>query len=89
MDEYKRPPKTIPRVKEHHWDWLQALRNGAGAGADFASYGGPLTEIALLGVIAIRLAGQKLEWDTTRMRFANSKKANQLLNPPYRTGWTL
>jgi len=40
-------------------------------------------------VIAIRMAGTKLQWDATRMRFANSKKANQLLNPPYRTGWKL
>ena len=89
MDEYKRPEKTIPRVKEHHWDWLQAIRNGTRAGSDFASYGGPLTEIALLGVIAIRMAGTKLQWDATRMRFANSKKANQFLNPPYRSGWKL
>ncbi|PYK97351.1 MAG: hypothetical protein DME19_16640 [Verrucomicrobia bacterium] len=89
MDEYKRPPKTLPRVKEHHWDWLQAIRNGTKAGSDFDSYGGPLTEIALLGVIAIRMAGTKLKWDAKRMRFANSKEANQLLNPPYRSGWKL
>lgn len=88
MEEYKRPPKTIPRVKEHHWDWVQAIRNGTKAGSDF-SYGGPLTEIAMLGVIAIRLAGTKLEWDASRMRFRNSPQANQLVNPPYRTGWKL
>src|SRR5207302_4687065 len=86
---YKRPEKTVPRVKEHHWDWLQAIRNGTKAGSDFAAYGGPLTEIALLGVIAIRMAGTKLKWDATRLRFVNSKEANQLLNPPYRTGWKL
>ena len=28
MDAYKRPAKTIPRVKDHHGDWLQAIRNG-------------------------------------------------------------
>jgi len=27
-DAYKKPERTIPRVKEHHWDWLQAIRNG-------------------------------------------------------------
>src|SRR6185503_1519902 len=47
MDAYKRPEKTIPRVKEHRWDWLQAIKNSTKAGSDF-SYGGPLTEIALL-----------------------------------------
>ncbi len=88
MDAYKRPAKTIPRVREHHWDWLQAIKNGTKAGSDF-SYGGPLTEIALLGVIAIKLAGTKLEWDAKQMRFTNSREANQFINPPYRSGWSL
>jgi predicted dehydrogenase len=87
-DAYKRPPKTIPRVKEHHLDWLQAIRNGTKAGSDF-SYGGPLTEIALLGVIAIKMAGTKLEWDSSRLRFKNCPEANQFINPPYRKGWSL
>jgi hypothetical protein len=88
MDAYRRPAKTIPRVREHHWDWLQAIKNGRKAGSDF-SYGGPLTELAMLGVIAIKVAGTKLEWDAPRMRFTNCDEANQYLNPPYRQGWTL
>src|SRR5882724_5643733 len=87
-DAYKKPERTIPRVKEHHWDWLQAIRNGTKSGSDF-SYGGPLTEVALLGVIAIKFAGNKLEWDAKAMRFKNSNEANQSLNPPYRKGWML
>ena len=88
MDEYQRPAKTIPRVRDHHTDWIEAIRNGRKAGSDFA-YGGPLTEIAMLGVIAIKLAGTKLEWDAKQMRFANSPEANALVNPPARAGWTL
>ncbi|HWH71810.1 MAG TPA: hypothetical protein VNT26_20780, partial [Candidatus Sulfotelmatobacter sp.] len=88
MDAYKKPAKTIPRVKEHHWDWLQAIRNGRKAGSDF-SYGGPLTEIALLGVIAIRLPNTKLEWDARSTTFRNCSEANQLINPAYRAGWKL
>jgi predicted dehydrogenase len=88
MRAYKRPEKTIPRVGDHQQDWLQAIRNGTKAGSDF-SYGGPLTELAMLGVIGIRLPGVKLEWDAQNMRFTNSAEANQLVNPPYRAGWTL
>ncbi len=88
MKAYKLPEKKIPRVKEHHHDWLEAIRNGKKAGSDF-SYGGPLTELAMLGVIAIKLPGTKLQWDAENMRFANSDEANQLVNPPYRAGWTL
>jgi predicted dehydrogenase len=88
MDAYRRPAKTIPRAKEHHQDWLQAIRNGTKAGSDF-SYGGPLTELAMLGVIAIKMAGTKLEWDAPNMRFTNSSEANRLVNPAYRSGWSL
>jgi predicted dehydrogenase len=88
MDAYKRPAQTIPRVKEHHWDWLQAIKNGKKSGSDF-SYGGPLTEIALLGVIAIKMPGTKLEWDAQKMQFRNCADANQWINPPYRQGWSL
>lgn len=88
MDEYVRPAKTIPRVREHYTDFIDAIRNGRKAGADF-SYGGPLTEIAMLGVIAIKLAGTKLEWNADKMQFTNNAEANALVNPPARAGWTL
>jgi hypothetical protein len=88
MDEYQRPPRTIPRVRDHHWDWIEAIRTGRKAGSDFA-YGGPLTEVAMLGVIAIKLTGTKLEWDATKQQFTNSSEANALLNPPARAGWAV
>jgi len=88
MRQYQPPEKTLPRVRGHHQDWLDAIRNGGKAGSDFA-YGGPLTEIAMLGVVAIKLPGQKLQWDAVNMRFTNSEEANRHVNPPYRQGWTL
>jgi predicted dehydrogenase len=88
MKEYKTPEKKIPRAKEHHEDWVQAIRDGRKAGSDF-SYGGPLTEVAMLGVIALKMLGQKLEWDAEKMQFTNCPEANALVSPPYRTGWTL
>ncbi len=88
MKEYKTPEKKIPRAKEHHEDWVQAIRDGRKAGSDF-SYGGPLTEVAMVGVIALKMLGRKLEWDAGKMQFTNCPEANALVNPPYRTGWTL
>ncbi len=88
MQEYKQPDQTIPRVKGHHNDWLNAIKNGKQAGSNF-DFGGPLTEIARLGIIAMQRLGEKLEWDGPKMRFANSAEANALINPPMRKGWTL
>ncbi len=86
--EYKRPEKKIARVKGHHADFVEAIRAGRPAGSDF-SYGGPLTELASLGIIAIRFPGQKLEWDAEKMKFTNFSAANQHLQTTYRQGWTL
>lgn len=88
MQAYQRPEPTIPRVRGHHHDWLRAIREGGKAGSDF-SYGAPLTEIAMLGVIALKMPGTKLQWDAAATRFTNCDEANQHIDPPYRQGWSL
>ena len=57
-------------------------------GADAAN-AGPLSEVGLLGAIAIRFPGQELRWDAEHMRFTNLSEANAFVSPPYRAGWTL
>lgn len=59
----------------------------APAGANF-DYSGPLTEMMLLGNIALR-TGKKLEWDGVNMKFTNSPEADRYLHREYRQGWTL
>jgi len=90
MQEYKRPEPSLARVPDgnHHRDWLDAIRHGRAAGSDF-SYGGPLSELAMLGVIAIKMAGTKLEYDAENLKFPNCPEADPYVNPPYREGWTL
>ena len=90
MDAYKKPPQTIPRApfNDHYRDFMQAVRDGGRAGSDFA-YGGPLTEIALVGAIAQLFPGQELKWDAANMRFSNNAEATKLLTPKFREGWTL
>jgi predicted dehydrogenase len=82
------PAQKIPRVKGHAWDWLEAIRTGRQAGSNF-DYGGPLTQAALLGAIAIRFAGETLKWNDKKMRFTNNEAANSFVHPPYRKGWKL
>jgi len=86
--DFKRPDEKIPRVKngDHHRDWLDAIRENRPAGSNF-EYGGALTEIGLLGVIAIQRSGIRLEWDAKQMKFTNDAEANTLITPVYRKGW--
>jgi predicted dehydrogenase len=91
MDQYtgkNAPAEKIRRVKNHQWDWLEAIRTGRQAGSHFG-YGGALTQAALLGAIAIRFPGETLKWDNEAMRFTNNDAANALVNQPYRSGWSL
>ncbi len=81
-------PKTIKRVESHHKDWLTACKGGEPSSANW-NYGGPLTEMVLLGVIALRVPEEKLLWDPEKMEFKNSKEANEFVKPEYREGWTL
>jgi predicted dehydrogenase len=88
MQEYGAVPKTLVRSQGHHQEWIDACKGGKPAGSNFVEHGGLLTEVVLLGLIAIRTK-EKLYWDGENMRFTNSEKANQYLNPPYRKGWIL
>ena len=72
----------------HEKDWIRACKDGIPASSNF-SYGGALTEMVLLGVLAIRVPNQRLEWDGPAMKFKDHDVANALIHPPYRDGWTL
>jgi predicted dehydrogenase len=87
MKEFKEPPQSIPRVKDHYQDFLSAVREGRKAGSDIPDYGGPLTEIAMLGIIAMNFPGRKLTWDAEAMRFPDAPEANAFIDPPARAGW--
>ena len=85
MDTYRRPAKTLARSKGHHRDWLDACKGGAAASSNF-EYGAKLTELVLLGNVALR-TGKKLVWDAVNMKAKNAPEADQYLKEAYRSGW--
>jgi predicted dehydrogenase len=82
------PPRMLPRSPGHYVEWLQACKGGPAAGSNFVDHAAHLAEVVLLGNIAIRTK-DKLLWDGANFRFTNSEPANQLLQPPYRSGWSI
>lgn len=85
---YQPPPPTLPRVPGHHADWVRACKGGPVSSANW-DYGGPLAEVALLGVLAQRFNGQRLEWDARNLRVTNLPAANAFIQPAYREGWRI
>lgn len=87
MRAYKRPGKTLPRVRSHHRNWLDACK-GQGRPSTHFDYAGPLTEFCLMGNVALR-SGKKLELDWKNMRVTNVPEANNYIQADYREGRTL
>jgi predicted dehydrogenase len=90
MQEYKLPPKTIPRSSGIHEEWIAAIKSGTQTTSNF-EYAAKLTETMLLGNIAIRMAGKNtiLKYDSKNMTFPNLPEADQFLTREYRPGWSL
>jgi predicted dehydrogenase len=80
-------PATIPRSKGHHRDWLDAIKGGPAASSNF-EYGARLTEIVLLGVMALR-SGRRIDWDAASMKARGFPEADALLHEPVRPGWEI
>jgi len=78
--------KTIPRIKGTHYkEWIDNIRNASQSSSNFA-YGGALSEISVLGALAIR-TGKNLEFDSQKMAITNHPELDVLLRHHARTGW--
>jgi len=93
---YQPPKQTIPRIpdrrtwgklRRHEEEWIRACKGGKPACSRF-EIAGPLTEMVLLGNVAL-LSGEPIEWDSKNLKITNSSDANRLLRRKYRRGWTL
>lgn len=92
MREYKRPAKTLPRIPKgadgHEQNWVDACKGGEPASSNF-EHSGPLTEMVVMGNLAMLNPGKILEWDGEDMRVTNLAEANEHVRREYRYGWTL
>ena len=92
--EYGRPPRVLPRSPGHHKEWINACKGGEPAGSNF-DVSGPLTEVVLLGNVALRMGqqlyekGLKLYYDGPNMKVTNLPEANKYIRSEYREGWVL
>ena len=71
-------------------EWADAIKAGKPelASSHFG-YSARLTEAMLLGNIAVRFAGQTLEWNASLQRFTNSSDATKFVSKEYRKGWEM
>jgi predicted dehydrogenase len=85
---YEPPKPTLPRSPGHHREWLEAIRGGRPAMSNFVDYSARLTEVVLLGNVAMRV-GKRITYDGDSGRCPGIAAADQYLRREYRKGWTL
>jgi predicted dehydrogenase len=88
QDSVGNPKQTLPRIStSHEVNWSNACK-GIGEASSPFEYAAKLTEVMLLGIVAMR-SGVKINYDGADMRVTNSSEANDLLKREYRRGWSL
>jgi len=86
-DSFGKPPQKLPRIpgERHELNWVDAAKGKTEASCPF-EYAARLTEIMLLGIVALR-ANTKIHYDAPNMRVTNALGSNDYLARPYRQGW--
>jgi len=82
------PAQKYARTEGVYAEWIAACKGGQPAGSNFADHAGPLTEMVLLGNLALRTA-QVLDINTQTGEVANATVPAEYLRPEYRAGWSV
>lgn len=83
MESYKKPKETLRRIENHRLDWVRACKespeNRQQPSSNF-DYSGPLTEMVVMGNLAIRLQDlkRKLLWDGKNMKVKNINDSDEI-----------
>ena len=92
MKALPKTPQTIELIPGgmdgHEKDWIRACKGGKPASSNF-DYAGPLSEMVLMGNLAVRFPNQQALWDGETMQVKNHKSANDFVRRKYREGWSL
>lgn len=72
----------------HYHRFVDACLGGEPAASRF-EISGPMAETIILGTVALRVPGEKLEWDAKHLKIPNRPDAEKFLRRTYRSGWNV
>ena len=88
------------RSPGHFKEFAIAIKTGKPTWSNFANYAGKMTEVILLGNLAVWAAGRtkqegqqvssaKLEWDAENLKVKGTSEFDSMIKPAYRAGYEL
>jgi len=81
-------PQKYPRVASHHLEWTAAAKGNGKTGSSFDGYAGPLTEMVLLGDLAVRTSGA-VDVNPATGDVTSAGIPPEWIVPVYRSGWSM
>lgn len=81
-------PVVYPRSPGVHQEWTEAAKSGGQALSSFDGHAGPLTEMVLLGNLAVR-TGRGIRVNPRNGDVLTDGIPKDYLTPTYRAGWTM
>ena len=84
----------------HFKEFAIGIKTGKATWSNFANYAGKMTEVILLGNLAVWAAGKavkegeqvsskKLEWDSENLKVKGTSEFDSMIKPAYRAGYEL
>ena len=88
------PKVEWPQSPGHFDEWVRAIKGGEKATSNFPDYAGPLTEVNLLGNLAVWAAdqpgmGKKIMWDAKQMLATNAPEVMHIVKKEYHNGYSI
>jgi predicted dehydrogenase len=85
----KLPEVEVVESPGHFEEFARACAGGPKPVGNIPDYSGPLTEMVVLGNLAVWADGPRLEWDADTMSVRGTDEYERLIHPVYREGWEL
>ncbi|MCF7730091.1 MAG: hypothetical protein K9N23_00305, partial [Akkermansiaceae bacterium] len=87
-DKFAATPRPAVKGENHYHAFVNSILDNTPCESSF-DISGAMSEAVILGTVALRSPGVKLEWDAPALKFTNSEEANSRLRRSYREGWKI
>ena len=87
-EKFAATPRPEVKGENHYHSFANSILDNTPCESSF-DISGAMSEAVILGTVAVRSPGVKLEWDAQALKFTNSAAANALLRRSYREGWEI